>query len=96
MTKQEAIELAARIPKESRVQDTRAKAGSTNGLGVVHVTADRASETLKSEGEWLGHPLNKRNGPVAVRKKKPRKGDEADKATIEAALDENTIYSPED
>jgi hypothetical protein len=43
--------------------------GQTNGRFVIHITdksppdKSRASTTIYSAGDWLGHPLNKLNTP---------------------------------
>lgn len=69
MTDQEARNLAQRIPKES-IRNASAKVGRTNGRPCIHVRdldpADksRSSDTIYTEGEWLAHPLNKRNRPA--------------------------------
>lgn len=76
MTEQEARKLAERIPKEAWHQ-VRTKRGHTNGKPTIHVidTQGKTSETIYTEGEWLVHPLNKRNKPS-------RKREDDDLATV--------------
>ncbi len=58
----EAQQLAARIPKEAWNQ-VRTKLGRTNGMPTIHIIDKqrKCSTTIFTEGEWLVHPLNKRN-----------------------------------
>src|SRR5688572_32397418 len=68
MTTQEADKLAARIPKEAW-HPVYTKRGTTNGKPTIHIIdkQKKDSTTIYSEGEWLVHPLNKRNRPSKQR-----------------------------
>lgn len=95
LTRNEAFELASRIRRDANTP-VRTVLGRTNGLWLVHVIEKetRRSVNIADEGEWIVHPLNKRNRPARVRRARRDRDILADDQTVEKGL--NTIYTPED